>query len=1078
MFTHAKRLKSIIPLSLVLLLGAAIAQAQTFRGGINGTVTDSTGAVAPGAKVVATDDETGIVHTTVSSSAGDFTFSDLPLGHYTIVVTAPGFATETVKAIPVSAGSIYTAPVRLSVAGSTAVVSVSASALALDTTTVTQTTVVESKSVEAMPLNGRDFTQLVALTPGYAGYSAGGDGSLNGTRFDQMNWQIDGIDNNDLWANIPAVNQGGVLGIAGIILPIDSVDQFSVQTQGAPEAGRNPGGVINLGLKSGTNKLHGSAYYFNRNEALAKATPFLSYGATKLVNRNYNLGFTFGGPVIHDKLFYFASFEKQVFKIGQSGLTTEPSAAYQAQAIALMQSHGVSVNPVMQNLLNTLWPAYSLTGPAQGENYASPDPETGHSYNGVFKADYAINSKNNLSFHGFRGEGNQIAPDGSELLYYYEVGPIHVHNYAIVLNSTITNSLSNQLLLGVNYFNQLFNDNKKDFDLASTGFISGSTYATVAPHFRISGFDSVGSVAPSGRNDIVGHITDTASLTKGKHDIRFGGEYRQGQIDAFNSGNSTGLFRFNGSVGPWASDNVSDNNVKSLADYLAGYIDSGATLATGDPTRQVFINTFDFFAQDAWRLSQRLTINYGVRYDYEGAPHDPFKNLSIFLPNQGFVFQGNQIGSLYSANKTAFSPRLGFSYQPSGKADMVVRGGFGLYYDQPITAAFLNNHTSNSSPIGIQANPAGSNPFFTLTKATPVTVVAGQPIFNSASPTCTPDAPCGAFTIAQNFSTPYVMSYNLNVQKSFGPRVVAQLGYVGNESRKLLATRDINQAAFNTNGGADQTSRPFYSAYPTLGNINQLGTFATGNYNSLQSTLRMSDYHGITTQVSYTWGHAFDEVSVSRSALPQDSNNFKGDYGQTDLDTRNTLTAYVSYNLPSTQKGPKLLTNGWQFNGLVNLHSGQPFSVYNGEDTTGTDENAQRLNLVTPNTNPFAGVSHTFIKANATNGGATEQWFNPAAFVEPPAGTVGTTARNQFGGPGYSDVDFSVFKTTAITERVHFQLRIEMFNVFNRYNLAPPANTLGGGFGTLYDTVGDYFGAPGLGPGEPFNMQLGGKIIF
>jgi hypothetical protein len=1076
MFTSTKRLKAFIPLAVVLILGAAVSQGQTFRGGINGTVSDASGAAAPGAQVVATDDETGIVHTTLSSSAGDFTFSDLPLGHYTIVVTVPGFATETVKAIPVSAGTVYTAPIHLSVAGSFTEVSVSASALALDTTTITQTTVVGDKAVDSMPLNGRDFTQLVALTPGFAGYSAGGDGSLNGTRFDQINWQIDGIDNNDLWANIPAVNQGGVLGIAGIILPIDAIDQFSVQTQGNAEAGRSPGGIVNLGLKSGTNRIHGSAYYFNRNEAYAKATPFLGYGDSKLRNRNYNLGFSVGGPVLHDKLFYFAAFEKQVFQIGQSGLATEPSVAYQALSTALLAKYRVAVNPVSVNLLNTLWPAHALTGPAQGENYASPDPEAGHSYNGLFKADYAINSKNNLSFHAFQGEGNQQAPEGSQLIYYYEVAPIHVQNYAIVLNSTILNSLSNQLLLGVNYFNQTFNDSKKNFNLASTGFASGSTYPTVAPHFRISGFDSVGIVAPSGRNDIVGHITDTASLTKGKHDIRFGGEFRQGQIDAFNTGNSTGLFRFSGGVGPWANDaTVTDNNVKSLADFLAGYIRSGATLATGDPKRQVFINTFDVFAQDAWRWSSRLTLNYGVRYDYEGAPHDPYKDLSIFLPNRGFVFQGSDISALYPANKTAFSPRVGFSYQPRDRADIVLRGGFGLYYDQPITAAFLNNHTSNSSPIGVQANPAGNNPFFTLTKGSPITIVAGQQIFNSAAPTCTVASPCGAFTVSQNFSTPYVMSYNLNVQKSFGPKVVGQVGYIGNGSRKLLATRDTNQAAFNTMGSADQTTRPYFSAYPTLSNINQLGTFGTGNYNSLQSTLRMSDYHGVTTQLSYTWSHAFDEVSVSRSTLPQNSNNFLGDYGQTDLDTTHTFSTYVTYSLPNTSMGPRLLTNGWQINSLINLHSGQPFTVYNSEDTSGTDENAQRVNLIG---NPFAGVRHVFTKASATNGGATEQWVNPAAFAEPPAGTLGTMQRNALRGPGYSDVDLSFFKTTPITEGIKVQIRIEMYNVFNRNNFATPVNTLGAGFGTLNDTIGDFFGAPGIGPGEPFNMQLGGKIVF
>ena len=1069
MFPSAKRFANSLSFSAVLLLGATLASAQTFRGGINGAVTDASGAVIAGAQITATDVATGIVHATVSSSAGDYSFSDLPLGQYTISVSAPGFATEKIEQVPVSAGSNYTAPVHLGVAGSAVNVDVAASALALDTTTPTQTTVVGNKAVEAVPLNGRDFTQLIALTPGFAGYSAGGAGSLDGTRFDQINWQIDGIDNNDLWANIPAVNQGGVLGIAGIVLPIDAIDQFSVQTQAAPEAGRNPGGVVNVALRSGANQIHGTAYYFNRNEAYAEASPFLPDGTKQPVNRNYNAGFSLGGPVLHDKFFYFVTFETQHFTIGQQGEATEPSAAYQAAASALLTKYNVPANPVSRNLLNTLWPAYSLTGPATGENYLSPDPQFGHSYNGLIKLDYAINSKNNLSAHWFAGQGNQIAPEGSELLPYYESGPIHVQNYAIVLNSTLSATTANQLLLGVNYFNQIFNDNDESFNVLGTGLVTGSSYPTVAPHIRISGFDAVGIVAPSGRNDITGHITDDFSWTKGKHEFRFGGEYRQAQIDAFNSGNSSGLFRFTGGQGPWTSADNADNNVLSLADFLAGYVDS-STLATGDPRRQVFINTFALFGQDAWKLTPRLTLNYGVRYDYEGPLHDQYKNLSIFDPGKGFVFQGNGINSIYPHDWKNVSPRVGFAFQPRANGDTVVRGSFGLYFDQPVVSAFLNNHVSNNGAIGIQANPVGNNPFFTESTSG-FTLTPGQQIFTTgASATCTVAAPCGAFSVSQNFSTPYVMSYSFNLQQSLGSKMLAQMGYVGNESRHLLGTIDINQSAYNTSGGAEQNTRPFYAQNPTLGNINQLGTIATGNYNSLQTSLRLANYHGITSQASYTWSHSLDELSQSRSLLPQDSTNFKGDYGNAAIDTRNTFTAYATYAFPTLDRGPKLLVNGWEVNGLVNLHGGQPFTIYNSEDTSGTDEFAQRVNVVG---NPFAGVSHSFNKTTKS-----EQWINPAAFAEPAPGTNGDIQRDALFGPGYSDVDVSVFKTTPITERLRVQLRAEVFNVFNRYNFAPPNNTLGSGFGQLYDTIGDYSGAPGIGPGEPLNVQLGGKIIF
>src|SRR5271170_5347905 len=236
--------------TLLALISTTFMQAQTFRGGINGTVTDNTGAAIPKAAVVAVDTETGSTHTTTSSTAGEFLFQDLPLGTYTVSASFPGFNTVKTDKVIVTAGTTFTLAVKLTISASSTVIEVDAAAVALDTTSVTQTTDISSAIVNDTPMNGRDFTQLIAVAPGFGGYSAGGFGSVNGTRANQVNWQIDGVDNNDLWHNVPAVNQGGVEGIAGIVLPIDSVDQFSVQTQAAPESGRNPGGTVDLALKS------------------------------------------------------------------------------------------------------------------------------------------------------------------------------------------------------------------------------------------------------------------------------------------------------------------------------------------------------------------------------------------------------------------------------------------------------------------------------------------------------------------------------------------------------------------------------------------------------------------------------------------------------------------------------------------------------------------------------------------------------------------------------------------------------------------------------------------------------------
>ncbi len=613
-------------LLIMLLLSVTFAAAQNFRGGINGTVTDQGGGSLPGATVQITDDSTGVIHSSVTSSAGEYAFQDLPLGMYTVSATSSGFETLKVEKVQVSAGTIYTLPLKLAVASQATTVEVNAAGVALDTTTPTETTVLSGRAIQDIPLNGRDFTQMIGMAPGFAGYSLGGYGSVNGTRANQINWQIDGSDNNDLWHNIPAVNQGGVENIAGITLPIDSVEEFSLETQGSPETGRNPGGSVNLVTKSGTNQIHGSAYYYNRNEALAEVSPF-QQGNPPL--RNQQWGESAGGPFWRDHTFWFENFEKQNFKIATGNQGTEPSGAYQAAALPLLAYYGVAQNSATSSLLPVLWPADSLTGPASSPNFLPSAPETGYSYNGVIKLDHNFSDRQSLSARAFLGQGNQIAPVcNCTIPYYFEVAPIHVYNYSIVHNLTLSSHITNQITIGVNYFNQVFNDQKTGFDVDSLGFVTSSPYSN-SPNISITGFEEIGQTPPEGRNDITGHLDEALSWIKGKHEFRFGGEYRQAQVDEFYQRHSVGSFKFTGATGPWATDYQSSSgaaqctgyfasnpaiqaacqaqslgNVLALADFMAGDLASG-TIARGDAERQVFINTFDLFAQDSWQLTPK-----------------------------------------------------------------------------------------------------------------------------------------------------------------------------------------------------------------------------------------------------------------------------------------------------------------------------------------------------------------------------------------------------------------------------------------------------------------------------------------
>lgn len=1107
-------MKRLVIAILMAFSFAVAATAQTYRGAINGTVTDPSGAVVPNAAVKATEKATGIDHNTVTTSDGLFAFQDLPVGTYKVTVTAQGFAVLTVDDILVAQGAIYTVSAKLSMAqGAVTTVEVSGSALTLDTTTDTQTTLVTGDDLQNVPQNGRDFSQMIALAPGFGGYNVGGTGggggSVNGTRWDQVNWQMDGVDNNDLWWNIPSVNQGGVNGIAGIILPTDAIDQFSVQTQGAPENGRSAGGNVDLALKSGGNDLHGTVYDYHRNEAFAAKSPFV---AVKGRNRNYNYGFSLGGPIQRDRLFFFTTFEKQRFSIGLPGEGTEPSTAYQNAALTEMAKFGVTQpNPISKALLATLWPSSILSGPAQPNNYVSPIPEFGFSYNGLAKFDYKINDKNNLSFHWFIGTGNQSAPVGgtvlalaaSQIPFYYEVAPIHVQNYAVALNSVVTARLTNQLLLGVNYFKQKFNDANNSFDVSrccglnlapnfSANGVTGAPQIIIGP-VSGGGFDQTGLTPPKGRQDITGHITDAVSYTFGKHQFRFGGEYRRVQVDEFYHEGALGKLVFDGTQGPWAGDTtVADSNILPLADFLGGYLDttSSSTIITlGNTERLIHIKTFSLFAQDAWKWSPKLTFNYGLRWDYEGPPGDGKNDLSVFIPRKGgLVTQGSGgVDSIYKKIYTNFSPRIGFAYQPKANGDLVVRAGFGVFFDTPRMNPFFDMHAPNGPSQGVEANPAGTIPVTTVT-AQPLngTAWTSNPIFQPGPACSTGAASCATtysiFTVTQNFHTPYTYNFNLNIEKSFGKSLLWQVGYVGSASHHLLTLADINQPSLGIG------PRPFAAQFPSFGVIDELQTAGNSNYHSLQTVLKVREWHRLSSQFVYSWSHALDDMTQARGNLPQDSFNLKGDYGNSDTDSRHNFKALLDYDLPNGESW-KRLTNGWQLSGLVVLWTGQPFSVFSSGDTA-TGEGTQRANRV-PGVPLFGGTTnHSIVNVG---GSVFEQWFNPAAFVNPPAGTFGTSPRNGYRGPGFADVDYSVVKNTnglclallpvcwdppSIHERVKTQFRIEMFNLFNRTNLATPSGTIGSSLGQSADTIGDFYGAPGIGPGEKFNLQLALKFIF
>jgi hypothetical protein len=1125
---------------VVLIAWPATAIGQTFRGGISGTVTDQSGAVVPGAQVTAVDTGTNNTYKTVSSTAGEFAFTNLPLGDYSVTIVATGFATQKVNRVTVSAGVTYVLPVKLGVASAAQTIEVTADALSLDTVTDEQSTVLAEQVVQDLPNSGRDFTQMVGQATGFAGFQEGGGmgtGSVNGSRSNSINWEIEGTDNNDLWWNNPAVNQGGVAAIAGVILPIDAIDNFTFVTSGSTEIGRNSGGTANMTIKSGTNSLHGTAYYFNHNELFQATNPFAT---AKPETRDTHAGFSVGGPIIRDKTFFFAGGEFEGFLLGAGTTATEPSAAYQQEANDVLAAWGVTPNPVSLNLLNGtgslkgLWPAAALTGSATSPNYAATGNVTGHSYNGVIKLDQNFSDKDHLAFMWFIGQGTQTSPTTSELSPYFEVAPIHVQNYSLVYNRVLSTSMTNQLAAGMSYFNQFFSDAETDFDPIGLGLNTGISDPTLsgAPHLKIgpttannnltasgSGFDPVGVTPHQGRIDATGHLDDDLTWTKGAHQFHFGGEFRKAQVnDLYHTGQRGSLY-FDDTQGPWAaltggtpSPNCSalatttptsatvaslttDINAFYLADFLAGCPDSSQSgIVLGDPERLVYVNTFAFYGQDSWQFTKRLNVNVGLRYDYEGPVHTGMLNLSVFDPSisTGLAVAGQDVANIYQRYWGGVSPRIGFALQLDSNGKTVLRGGYGLYEDSIFMKSILNNTgVQNISVFGPEYNPAGSQQVAQAAELAPV-IQANQPVFQtSLANALASQGLVKISTFDKSFRPSYTQSIDLNIQHSFTSSMLLQIGYVGTLGTHLLGLQDINPGALNslnvavpytsttcppqysgaspsTPGNNLQCSRPYFSQFPTFSVIDELRTNLGSNYNSLQSTLRLQNWHDFSAQLGYTWSHALDYETGEIPYVAQDPANEKAEYGNSDFDVRQTLTGYLDYQFAHFH-GPKLLSQGWEINSGLLFHGGTPYTVTSDTNPSGNGESADRAVQVMKD--PKAGVSHAIVNGSV-------QWFNPAAFVDAATGAYSPTRRNQNYNPGYEDVDLAIVKNTALWERYKAQLRVDFFNAFNHTNLAPVGFDFASESGVIGSTLGPYLGNPGIGPGEPFATQFSLKIIF
>jgi TonB dependent receptor len=865
------------------------------------------------------------------------------------------------------------------------------------------------------------------------------------------------VDNNDSFRNQPSFNQGGVTGAPATLMPVDALSEFTLQTQGAAEYGRNSGAVVNIALKSGTNGLHGTAYDFLRNDNLDARNVFETQ---KNEFRNNNFGGVLGGPIIKDRTFFFAGYEGQREFVFSPSVVTVPSAADLAAARQINAAAGLTENPLSTTILQ-LFPQPNLNV-ASGNNYSFAAPNTNNSDNFLVKIDHRFNDNYTLSGRYIFGDGDQVFPlttgSGSPLPLYQTVVPTRVQLFGLNLSQILSPNIVNETRVAYNRFVQNFTPLDADFDPASIGLVTG---AMSLPTITITGYVPLGAPTnvPRGRVSSGYQLVDNLTWTRGLHTYKMGGEYRRAIVNSYNDQLARGRLNFN-----------------NLADFLAGRVSTTSTaILRGATRRDTFTNNFGLFVQDDWKVTPRLTLNLGLRYEYLGVFREQYNRLSNFVPDSGLVQVGAAgLDSLYEPDYNNFAPRLGFAFDLTGVGHTILRGGYGWYYDTPSQDYFLLQGFENLGPGSPALNPLPGLGVFNLAFPAGTAIPYGPnvPIFGAATGSL-PTTNIAIFGVDLNLRTPYIQNYNLNLQHELRPGSVLQISYVGSRGTKLFRVRDINQA---TPGSplTRQQRRPFNAQFPQFTFINYLETSANSNYNALQTTFKQRLTRGLNVYAAYTWSKSIDDASngiysgTRGVSFPQDSHNLQAERAVSVFDLRHRFTLNFMYdvnflaNLFSSL--PKRLTEGWQLGGIYTGQSGLPITPFLSVDNSGTGEVNDRPNLIgDPNSGPRRA------------GG----WFNEAAFARPDGQTFGTSPRNVIIGPNYHSVDFSMNKLTKVTERLSLQFRAEIFNLFNRANFSlPNVDFNSNSFGEINQTPDVTAGNPRLAEGGPRVIQFGLKVVF
>jgi len=964
--------------------------AQSNRGRISGSVTDASGAAIVGAKVTIENLGTHVVRVLTSNRDGDYVAPDIEPGFYSVKAEAANFKTLLRERIQVEVANDITLNFELQPGAVSETVTVTAEAPLTETSNAVLSGVLSNKAINEMPLQGRDFQNLLPLHPGVQREPGGGFHTLtsNGLRPDDNNFVIDGANDNDAYYGETVVNDAGISGAPASTLPLDAIQEFNTQEQPQADFGDKPGVVVNIGIKAGTDQLHGTAYYFNRNSAYDARNYFNPTPQPLSALNLHQFGASLGGPIMKGKWFYFVNYEGIRDKVGNpynvyTPVTTSlatgdnPDGDPYSSIVDALHAAGCDTTPSNCNPLSLSLIKYFPTNPGYTADPVDPTiinfnfNNQQRQDNLVFKSDYHFNEHHTISGRYIYANTNAIEEDASPVRseWLSQAAPI-TQVFGLDWTWTPNSQWVNTARFSYNYFYEKIapldsNVNPTDYGL-NTGVTDPRLFGfpRINPstsYFNYLGGNSSWPLYTTPSRTI--NIADNASYTIGRHTLRFGGKFSDGSVGYLRAPYGRGRVDFH-----------------YLPDFLDGNVRSWA-LSFGDPARDVSMKSWSLFAQDDFRATRRVTLNLGLRYDVTYPIKDSQNLLANYVPAQGIVQIGHGLNNPYPTNYNNVSPRLGVAWDIFGTGKTVLRSGFGMIFVQPSIRTFMfNGGGLNLNPSGLPGVTPGNGNITTyeLTGGDPDLInwsTSGTifPINDTSINQCSPEVPCNVFGVDLHLKTPYVLNWNVNVQQELGASTVLQVAYVANHGVKLYSTVDQNQADPAISGpcigpdfdgdffACEQAARPLTTncpvadgglgnggpCYPYIGFLNYLSNQSSSTYNSLQITLTKRYSHGLYLLAGYTYGHAIDTAgSTSNLAyVPQNSLDLAAEKASGDYDLRHRFTIAATYELPWKKESFRQLLGGWELTSLATVQTGPPVITYdNYDDFTGTGEGPGNAN--------------------------------------------------------------------------------------------------------------------------------------